>query len=279
MRQLFKARRSMVSMELLIVGLLGASLGSCGSDDGTTTADDEDGGTGRTGSACAEHYATEACTCGALPGSQYCGADGWSECECQLPGGGTIKGNAGNGATGTSAVPAGNLRSDIMFDWERTPPVSGSCEPGYYGGTFAGIYASQLTFVNAAIPVVAIDVPGMPGLAFTLTKKAGSGEQLVIENGMMNGDADGLFPFIGTLTGSLDCTTLKFNAILDGYYSLGVNGVGMFRFKGPLVADYDKATHQVINATWNVLEYDPPPANFVTPAGGQGTWSASWLHP
>ncbi|MDB4974084.1 MAG: hypothetical protein JWN48_2425 [Myxococcaceae bacterium] len=278
MRQQSKARWSMGSMEAcLAVVLLSAGCG--GEDDSISTEADGGSSTGKAGSSCPERYVTQQCSCDNLKGSQFCSASGWTECECQLPGGGTQKGSSGKPGQSSNGTPAGNLRTDIKFDWERTPAVQGSCEPGYYEGTFSGIYASQITFVNAPIPVAAVSIPGKPGLSFTLTKAPGSGEKLEIKDGVMDGLADGAFPFKGTLTGTLDCETLKFDAILDGYYSLGVDGVGQWKFKGPLVSDYDKATRSLVNATWNVLEYDPPPANYVTPAGGQGTWSASWLHP
>lgn len=270
------ARWSVVS----IATVAGAFAVSCGGNEGTLSGSTAVSGTSRTaGLACGVRYETQLCKCDDLSGSQYCTSDGkWSDCECQLPAGGTVKGSPKT-ADPSSATPAGNLRTDITFDWQRTDPVQGSCEPGYYEGTFSGLYASQVTFVNAPIPVAAVSIPGKPGLSFTLSKAPGSGEQLVIQDGVMDGLADGAFPFKGTLTGSLDCATRKFDAILDGYYSLGVDGVGMFKFKGPLLADYDKVTHQVVNASWDVTEYDPPPANFVVPAGGQGDWSATWIHP
>lgn len=277
MRQSVSTRWSIVSMAL-ITGALSARCGA--SEDSISTSGAAAGSANpAAGLACGIRYQTKQCKCADLSGSQVCASDGkWSDCECQLPSGGTVKGSTKT-PDQNSATPAGNLRNDITFDWQRTDPVQGSCEPGYYEGTFSGVYASQITFVNAPIPVTAISIPGKPGLSFTLTKAPGSGEQLEIKDGVMDGLADGAFPFKGTLTGTLNCETAKFDAILDGYYSLGVDGVGMWKFKGPLLADYDKTAHQVINATWDVLEYDPPPANFVSPAGGQGDWSASWIHP
>jgi hypothetical protein len=271
MLELKKLRGSMV---LLLV----AAAAGCGGDDGDISSGGGDDGPAKAGSACEVRNETRACTCDDLKGSQACQAGGWSECECQLAEGGTVKGSTKKPEDGSS-IPAGNLRTDIKFDWQRTDAVEGSCEPGYYEGTFSGLYNSQITVVGVPIPVTAVSLPGKPGLSFTLTKKAGSGEELVIENGVMDGLADGAFPFKGTLTGTLDCQTLKFDAILDGYYSLGLDGIGQWFFKGPLLADYDKTTRSVINATWDVKEYKPPPPMTVIPLGGQGTWSATWLHP
>jgi len=255
---------------------------SCGEPAGPTVSGEDgegggsDGGGSQAGGKCGVRYETKACTCDALKGAQFCTATGWSECECQRPEGGTVRGNSSAPAQEGNSTPAGNLRSDIHFEWERTPATEGSCEPGYYEGTFWGYFASSITVVGAPIPVFALGTPGHPGLAFTLAKKAGGGEELVIENGIMDGVADGLFPFKGTLTGSLNCDTLEFNAILDGYYSLGVDGVGKFTFKGPLKSGYDKATRSIINATWDVKEYPNPIADHI---GGAGEWEAKWLRP
>lgn len=249
---------------------------ACG-DDAPSTASEGSPGEGDAGrAACAPRNGTQRCTCDDLSGAQTCTAAGWSDCECVDPAsGGTVKGSDKQPQQG-SGTPAGNLRSDIHFEWERTEPVAGSCEPGYYEGDFNGLYASQLTYINFPIPVFALGQPGRPGLSFTL-QKTGNGETLEIQNGKMDGTADGLFPFTGTLTGTLDCETLKFDATLSGFYSLGAEGVGMFKFEGPLTGDYDKVMRTIVNGTWNVTEYDPPP--MLPNAGGQGSWSAGWLPP
>jgi len=275
MRQLNNTKWSVMVLAMALSGFAG----SCGEpEDGTLSGGEDDDGNGNAGGSCKTRFETKMCSCDALKGSQYCAATGWTECVCQLPGGGTVTGNSGKpGPSDGSSVPEGNLRSDITFDWERTPATEGSCEPGYYEGTFEGLYASQITFVGAPIPVFSLGTPGHPGLSFTLTKKPGGGEELLIENGKMDGTADGLFPFRGTLTGTLNCDTLEFNSILDGYYSLGLDGIGQWRFKGPLIGGYDKATRSIVDATWDVKEYDPPTS--IGHAGGGGTWRATWLRP
>lgn len=229
------------------------------------------------GTTCAPLNTTTACQCGSDPGSRSCLASGWSPCQCAsapdtLIDGGTEAG-PDTGFDGPVPTPPGNLRSDIVFDWERTQPSDASCEPGFYEGTFWGLYASSLTFVGAPIPVAALGTPLRPGLAFTLEQSA-DGELLEISDGWVEGTADGLFPFAGTLTGTLDCETLKFEAELDGYYSLGLDGIGMFRFVGPVTADYDMQTHSMVNGTWDLKEYDPPSA--LDNAGGWGEWDATW---
>lgn len=220
---------------------------------------------------------TKSCSCNDdLKGRQVCRQDGWEVCMCQTEDGEVVVGPPGSGLLPGGSVPAGNLRSDIEFEWERTAAQAGSCEPGRYTGDFMGLYSSQLTFINFPIPVFALGQPGRPGLAFTLEKK-GSGEQLEIRDGVMEGTADGFFPFRGTLTGSLDCQTGEFNAILSGFYSLGVEGVGMFKFEGPLTGKYDKVAHEIQMGTWDVEEYDPPPV--LPGAGGIGNWFATWDGP
>ncbi|MET0283024.1 MAG: hypothetical protein ABW352_01080 [Polyangiales bacterium] len=251
---------------------------ACGEEDGmdVTSGGGRDGGKDTPRAECAPLNSTQRCKCADLNGSQSCSKSGWDECTCvDVKNGGTVTGEDKTPQQG-SGTPSGNQRTDINFEWERTEPVTGSCEPGYYEGDFMGLYASQLTFINFPIPVFALGQPGRPGLSFTL-QKTGNGETLEIQNGKMDGTANGLFPFTGSLTGTLDCNTLKFNAILSGFYSLGVEGVGMFKFEGPLTGDYDKATRKILNGKWDVKEYDPPPV--MDSAGGFGDWQAGWLPP
>jgi hypothetical protein len=267
----------MTSLNARLCGALLACLAcGCGEPDDPITALDP--GQVSPGSACGVLNETRACSCAnSGNGAQACTTQGWSFCACnsaQSPGG--MTGGPGPGAPlgdPTLATPPGNLRADIVFDWPRTEPSSGSCEPGNYDGTFVGLYASGLTFVNAPIPVFALGTGLTPGLNFTLEQTA-DGETLRIANGKMTGTADGLFPFNGTITGTLNCTTNRFDAELDGYYSLGLDGIGKFHFKGPLLATYDPATHTMSNGTWKVVEYDPKPV--LPGAGGEGTWSAGW---
>lgn len=255
--------------DLTLTLLLLASCGAPAAGDEALDESDDDAV-----SSCAVHE-TKACECDDLPGRQLCGVAGWGGCECQTEDGVVVTKPVPGAASGSS-VPAGNLRTDIVFEWDRTKAQAGSCEPGDYTGDFMGLYASQLTFINFPIPVFALGQLDRPGLAFTLEKK-GNGELLEIANGKMEGTADGFFPFRGTLTGSLDCQTGEFKSELSGFYSLGVEGVGMFKFKGPLTGKYDKVKHAIEMGTWRVDEYDPPPT--LPNAGGQGNWHATWKAP
>lgn len=59
---------------------------------------------------CGQTNLTRACQCGASSGRQVCDGSRWGMCEC-----------AGGDAPGQGSVSlAGNQRTDIMFDWERT---------------------------------------------------------------------------------------------------------------------------------------------------------------
>lgn len=247
-------------------------VGACASAGEGTASDDDDVQAGE----CAQRNETRRCACDDdLFGAQTCDGSEWGDCAC-LTDQGIVTKPAIPGGGGGGDVPSGNLRTDIVFEWERTKAQAGSCEPGDYTGDFMGLYSSQLTFINFPIPVFALGQLDRPGLAFTLEKK-GNGEKLEIANGVMQGTADGFFPFNGTLTGSLDCKSGQFNAELSGFYSLGVEGVGMFKFKGPLTGSYDKLTHSIQAGTWKVSEYDPAPV--LPGAGGEGNWHATWKKP
>ncbi|MFT3926537.1 MAG: hypothetical protein QM778_28590 [Myxococcales bacterium] len=63
-----------------------------------------------------------------------------------------------------------------------------------------------------------------------------------ISDGYVKGTADGLFPFEGKLTGTLNCKTKEFHATLDGGYAVlfqGLGGLNEAKFKGPVLGVYD----------------------------------------
>src|SRR4051794_35575919 len=123
-------------LDILKWSVILVSCVACGDEGGTSTsgssASGADGGAIKSGQKCDTRYETRACSCDALKGAQSCTATGWSDCECQLPNGGTVRGSSSTPSQDGLSTPAGNLRSDIHFDWERTPMTEGSCEPGYY---------------------------------------------------------------------------------------------------------------------------------------------------
>jgi len=180
-------------------------------------------------------------------------------------------------------------------------PVStaGDCLPGRYEGDFLGIYASGFSYGGAPIPVAAFDPFGGPGLALTLSATSeGYGEFATydVSDGFIKGNADGVFPIEGVITGSLNCSTKEFNGILKGWYSLAIDiGLDVNRgfFEGPVHAFYDATTHTFVSGTWNVLESSQggalaplttafqtgafSPGMLVTNYGGEGEWKATWV--
>ena len=254
------------SSTALVVALCAATLLGCGG---------ADEGTGRktsasVGSSCPLTNYTQECECemNMLPGRQVCLESGWGDCECLTATQAAIQMQQAIEMEVQAQLfatdPPAN-RSDNRFEWERTVPIGGSCEAGHYEGDFEGIYNAPLAF-NAPIPVAS--VPNTAGLVFDLAKE-GDGEVFNVSGGQMKGTANGVFPFEADIEGSLDCSSLRFEAlILNGKY----NAFGLdYFFEGTLVADYDRLTHSMINGIWDVME----PAN--VGSGGSGTWTVTWI--
>jgi hypothetical protein len=217
-----------------------------------------------------------------------CNASGsWAACECLDDGnGGGAAGNGGGGGAPGSAFadpPANKLAA--TFEWLRTPvgAPSADCLPGHYEGTFDGGYQAPLAF-NTPIPVFAQDISGKPGLQFDLMA-GGSGEFLVVQDGKMDGVADGLFPFKADIvSGQLDCKSGIFRARLEnGQYIVGVMP---YAFAGDIVARYDPASRSFVDGRWAVMEggatpppvdpSQPPPTIPAGQSGGAGTWTTMW---
>ncbi len=251
-------------------------------DDGTVQYEGGD-----TGKECEAVNRTQACACEALAGRQTCTSSfTWSACECLAPsaqGGAGMNGGVSNGFND----PAAN-KLEASFDWLRTdsnatPPA---CLPGHYEGNFDGGYQSPAAF-GAPVPVFALDPTGMPGLRFDLGS-SGNGEFLTVTGGMMDGVADGIFPFKAVIeSGGLDCATGEFRAkLVDGSYEvffLAFTG----HFEGDLVARYDPATRSFVDGVWAVMEdgmappaieagMEPPVIPLGVP-GGAGTWTTTWV--
>lgn len=253
-------------------------------DDGTVQFEGGD-----TGKQCEAVNATQGCTCEALAGRQTCTSSfTWSACEC-LDTMSAGMGGAGMGGDlgGSGLDPAAN-KLPARFEWLRTdanaaPP---SCLPGHYEGNFDGGYQSPAAF-GAPVPVFALDPTGMPGLRFDLGS-SGNGELLTVTGGMMDGVADGVFPFRAEISsGELDCATGLFRAkLVNGSYDvffLAFTG----HFEGDLVARYDPPTRSFVDGVWAVMEdgMAPPPveAGMEPPViplgvpGGAGTWTTTWV--
>lgn len=241
------------------------------------------GGVGGGGGGACLTFETQPCMCDAtLSGRRVCSAGVWSDCACDGFAAAGSGGTGGSGGSGGGDVPVSeplaNKNPNVMWTWTETAP-SGSCRAGHYEGTFSGLYASSLTVVGAPIPVFALDATGAPGLEFDLVQAPGGGEIFKVENGKMRGTALGAFPFTFDMEGELDCSTLKFNALLlNGFYWVGTIMVPM---SGPITADYDPVTASISNGHWIVTEPGSmPPWGSTTPwYGGEGDWSANFIHP
>jgi hypothetical protein len=217
---------------------------------------------------------TRACTCagtGGAPaaGTQACYEGYWLTCACAQ-----------------SSVPS-------------TVPSTGDCLAGRYEGDFSGLYASGFSFGGLPVPVIAFDPFGGPGLSLTLTANdTGFGEfrEYSVSDGFMKGNADGVFPIEGVITGSLNCGTKEFRGTLEGWYSIALDtGTDLNRgfFKGPIFARYDASKHTFVDGTWNVLESSQggvlapittafqtgvfSPGMLVQNYGGNGDWQAGWV--
>ena len=211
------------------------------------------------GPVCSTNNDTRACSCGAQHGRQTCDGVGWSDCECAGPG-------VDAGSSGATEPPGNS--SPNRFDWQRTEP--GTCEAGLYEGSFEGTYSSPAAF-GFPIPVASFPtLPGEPASFRFRLERDDDGEFLVVTGGRLEGTANLTFPFSADIIGTLDCGTLEFDAMLvNGTYN--VFGTDYF-FEGPLTGDYDKATHSFINGEWHVTEADP-----TVVAGGDGTWTTTWV--
>lgn len=197
---------------------------------------------------------SEGCTClspdgsGSVTGMRSCAGGVWQSCACAAPSAPTT--------------------------------VQDECLAGRYEGNFSGFYSSGFAG-GVPIPVVALDLSGKPGLAFTLLR-SGSGDDefatYTISDGYLEGNADGAFPIKGVITGTLDCKTRRFNGTLKGSYSILVPlGLNEGQFEGPVTGEYDVTTHTFKFGTWKVMEGEDIVTDFVSDAGGEGEWDAMFV--
>ena len=160
----------------------------------------------------------------------------------------------------------------VTFDWPDVDPSSGHCQPGYYLGSFDGLYASGLTFAGVPIPVA--------GDVNMFLERSPNGEFLEIQNGAVCGVADGAFPFYGELVGELDCTTGQLHATMEGGYLVGVIPGP---FEGFLVSGYDFFTQSLNTGIWCLKENgiaapgECDGGAWPMPYGGSGHWNATWV--
>jgi hypothetical protein len=251
-------------------------------------------------------YATQACTCDkdgtAVPGRQECGMNlEWSACQCaEIPE--TVP------ATQHGKVGGDNQMNHLPADfiWERTTPEGGNCVAGLYEGMFDGLYNSQATALITVGFWTTVQVDG--NVSATIQEKPGTnGEFFEIADGVFEGTAMEMFPFVGDFYGELDCQHKVFEGALKNcYYEIGFDRYG---FEGVARSQYDIINHAFINGVWSVTEptsnsiiyspltpdaapatdYPPPldvepgqplPATYpIAYKGGTGNWSMTYAGP
>jgi hypothetical protein len=241
-------------------------------------------------------------------------------------GGGALVGGSGSGGnTDDSGVSSGsddnNFETDGTFfnDAPNLPAdnASGACKGGHYGGDFGGIYSSHLTFIGIGIPVtgnveLTLNQEGSAGMMCSVHgEEISCNNVFSLQDGTIQGVADGLFPYFCTMTGTLDCVkkvlvdgwiecTYCIGPLVDGGGACalgggnGQAGIGGY-FSGPLTADYNTATLSFVNGVWNGAEAlgmndggQPTPdggpiSMYISDAGygianfgGTGTWNATF---
>jgi hypothetical protein len=165
-----------------------------------------------------------------------------------------------------------------------TTTVQQLCKAGFYSGEFTGKYKPGAFGFGIIGSFIEVDIMGSksgnyPALSFTLeAKQEGGGEfpTFAVKNGCMIGSANAYGttnPFVGLISGELDCRTGKFSGTITGRYDLLNFGL-KFDFTGPVESQFEVPQFRLKDGTWNVKE---PPALDGTPAGGGGgAWSAIW---
>ncbi len=238
----------------------GALLSACGEEGDPVvaqapgaTSGTADGGIAGAGCTAGQ---SEGCTCltpggtGPVPGTRSCVGGAWQSCSCAAP------------TSPTTVVE--------------------ECLAGRYEGNFSGFYSSGFAG-GAPIPVVALDLTGRPGLAFTLLRSDSGDDEFAtytISDGYLEGNADGLFPIKGVITGTLDCKTRRFTGTLKGSYSILLPlGLNEGQFEGPVTGEYDVTTHTFKLGTWKVMEGEDVVTDFLSDAGGEGDWDAMFVGP
>jgi hypothetical protein len=173
------------------------------------------------------------------------------------PGSEPATGGAPTGGQPTAVGPS-PYDLGVTFDWPDTVPGAGaSCRAGRYVGTFDGGYSTG----SLPIPVA--------GDINMVLVESQDGEFFEVSDGELSGMANFIIPFSARIEGRLDCTTLRFDAmLLDGMYdAFGSQG----NFEGPISADYAPSTPALVNGVWTVSDPSDPSR------GGNGTWQASWV--
>jgi hypothetical protein len=240
------------------------------------------------------------------------------------PGQGGNSDDSGSPSSGSSESFSDDSSTTFFNDGSMVilPPNNdeGACKGGHYGGSFGGVYSSHITVFGIGIPVTGnvelqLNQVGSSNQTCTLTGETNitCNNVFSLQDGVIQGTADGLFPYFCFMSGTLDCVK---KVLVDGWiqctYCLGPladgglacdlgNGVGGStgvggHFAGPLTAQYNTATDSFVNGTWNGAEAlagndggSPTPeggpiTNYLNDAGyggpgefgGLGTWNATF---
>jgi len=212
-----------------------------------------------------EEGSTRACTCsGGAVGTQACLNGKYQACKC------TSSGAGGGGGT--------------------TPGHQLMCKAGFYSGEFSGLYRPGVFGLGIVGSPVSFKVEGAgaggyPAFSFTLlASESGSSSGIdefgtyTVKDGCMIGSAkvDGTnSPFVGRISGGLDCDTGEFKGAITGQYDLVGIKLLKYSFAGTATSQFQVAQASLTDGLWNVLE---PNSLFGQPAGGGGgTWSAIWV--
>ncbi len=318
--------RGKARVRILAVAMLAALAtlaAACNAENGTSNGPPPGGGSGSGGGGeqggsggiyvppqplegeCPLDNKTQPCTCVNADGEQVQGSQtcnkimGWGTCECASMPETIITVQRGPVATN----PLNQVPAD--FEWQRTAP-EGTCKAGFYDGLFDGLYNSQATALASFGFWTTVPVDG--NVSATIQEKPGTnGEFFEIADGVFEGTAMDMFPFVGDFEGELNCETKTFEGALKRcYYEIGMDRYG---FEGIARSQYDVINHAFINGVWSVTEpagnsiiYSPltpdaaPPTDYPPPLdvqpgqplpatypvaykGGTGNWSMTFAGP
>ena len=211
------------------------------------------------GSECPVANYTQPCSdCGA--GRQVCtSALTWGNCQCASEDGAA-------GGSGSASTPAGNLRGDIVFEWEETASGStsggtgdGLCIPGTYEGSY--MFDFVPVALGAPIPTVGpfVIVFGTERDGEFLVTAAGSTLEVHFLEPVINANC--------VLDGGVNCNTGEFEAsTVDCLFdSLGIPA-------GPIFAELDGMFDPVTQNIDGMIVSEAPGFG-----GGMGTFTMTLL--
>lgn len=251
------------SLRVVVGFALGSALGACASSGDEPPVSTVDAGSNMPGMdagmarECAiyDEGTTRACSCGASTGTQACLGGKYQACKCAVV-----------------PVDAGGVTGNLCKAGFYSGQFTGKYKPGAFG---FGLFESPLE-----VDIMGAGANGYPALSFTLeADQQGSGEfqTYTVKNGCMIGNANAYGtnnPFVGRISGELNCRTGIFDGTIVGRYDLlGLNL--KFDFAGTAnQGQFELPQARIKDGVWNVKE----PAALLSDSqgGGGGTWSATW---